>query len=382
MIKVAHITTSLSWKAGGVYEMLRYLLPALNGSKLVTTRLFGYPEKGIALDAVDYIEITPRVLPGFGYMPKMKGAVAAWKPDIVHSHGIWMYNSAVAASFARKGGKTVLTPHGMLDPWVYGRNRWKKVLVEALFENENIRRVSCIHALNMPEHAAIRKLGIRAPIAVIPNGVSLPSGEHESAPWDDLVFPGHRVLLYLGRIHPKKGLEELLKAWSLTAAARSEWDIVIAGWGDQRYCNQIIELIDSLGIGNSVHVIGPVFDHKKTGCLQNASAFILPSWSEGLPMAVLEAWANRLPVLMTEECNLNAAFAKNAALQISHEPAALAKTLDDLLSSNMQLDVIARNGQKLAEAHYQWSSVAMMEIQMYEWILGCASCPSFIERAI
>src|SRR5205807_2621978 len=126
---------------------------------------------------------------------------------------------ATAAYCTRRRVPYMISPHGMLDPWAIRHHRWKKVLAYAVFETNHVHGARCIRALCDSEARDIRQLKLKNPVAVIPNGVDLPelrvaTGTDGDAPWANLTEPGQKVLLFLGRIHPKKGLTNLLKAWA------------------------------------------------------------------------------------------------------------------------------------------------------------------------
>ena len=148
----------------------------------------------------------------------------------------------------------------------------------------------------------MRNYGLQNPIAIIPNAVDLPREGHEAGEpnWADVVPADAKVLMFLGRIHPKKGLSNLMRAWAEvrreSPSAAERWQLVIAGWEQGGHQQELERLSAILGLQASVHFVGPQFDEGKAATLNRADAFILPSFSEGLPVAVLEAWSYRLPV--------------------------------------------------------------------------------------
>jgi len=157
------------------------------------------------------------------------------------------------------------------------------------------------------ERRHIRDYGLRNPVCVIPNGVDLPE-DHQAPvlpPWSDRIPADAKVLLYLGRLHPKKGLPNLLQAWSMARRAvlaqARDWHLGIAGWDQGGHEADLRAQVSAAGLSKCVHFLGPQFGAGRAAAYRNAQAFILPSFSEGLPMAVLEAWAHSLPVLMTRQ---------------------------------------------------------------------------------
>src|SRR6185503_10078115 len=170
----------------------------------------------------------------YGFAPELAGALDDEKPDLAHVHGIWTYPTVAAQRWAGRHSRPYLvTIHGMLEPWALRNARWKKALAGALFENAALRRATCLHVNTEAELRSVRAYGLRNPICVIPNGVDLPEASIAPlAPWAKRVDADAKVLLYLGRLHPKKGLPHLLSAWAAIrkSACAEGWHLAIAGW--------------------------------------------------------------------------------------------------------------------------------------------------------
>ncbi len=304
----------------------------------------------------------------------------ALRPDVVHVHGLWQFPTRLARLLEQEF-PVVIAPHGMLDPWALARHRWKKAPAWHLWECGTLSRARCLHALSPSEARSIRALGFRGPVAILPNGTPRldRSKPRPLPPWSGRVPPGERVLLFLGRLHHKKGVAPLLEAWSRLSqeARRQGWWLVLVGPGEslRRPFRQ-----GSAGLDRCL-VFGPRFDSEKEACLAAASAFVLPSLSEGLPMAALEAMSWQLPVLLSQACNLPEAYAVGAALRV--EP-----TADDLERMIRQLlhlpederTAMGERGKALVEAQFSWPRVAAMTAGLYAWLLGGGECPAFVQR--
>jgi poly(glycerol-phosphate) alpha-glucosyltransferase len=184
--------------------------------------------------------------------------------------------------------------------------------------------------------------------------------------------PVRRTLLFLGRLHPKKGIRELLIAWARIAKdspgiARS-WRLAIVGWDDAGLLEQLRATTKELGLGeDSVVFPGALFGEDKAAALWNADAFVLPSYSEGLPMAVLEAWAHGLPVFMTRECNLPEGFDAGAAIEIRTDPAELAAVLARALP-RPDLAEVGRRGRELVRSQFSWPAIVSELRTVYDWL--------------
>lgn len=313
----------------------------------------------------------------FGMNPFLGRKVEAMAPDLLHLHGLWTYQSVVTQASRRP---LVISPRGMLDPWAIQNARTKKRIALRLAEAKNLHGAMCIHALNSDEAQAIRNFGITSPIAVIPNGVDLPETKAPVPPsW--LRGDGRKVLLFLGRLHPKKGLVELLRSWALLrdmapVVARS-WRLVIAGWDDGGHLDILKRTAGELNIKDDVMFPGAIYHDAKHSLLSHSDAFILPSYSEGLPVSVLEAWAYGLPVFMTPQCNLSFAFAQSGAVAVTTVPAEIAKKLATSLGTVRSAEV-GMNGRTIAAELYGWKRIAAKQIEMYEWLLGERGRPDFV----
>ncbi len=191
------------------------------------------------------------------------------------------------------------------------------------------------------------------------------------------------MLLFLGRLHPKKGLLNLVRAWAEVQADRpagaADWVLVIAGWDQGGHEARLRRLIDELGAAGTVRLVGPQFGDQKAASLAFADAFVLPSVSEGLPVAVLEAWSFSLPVLMTDACNLPEGFAAGAALRIEPDPAPMAEALRSLIAmSDADRQAMGTHARALVRERFQWSEIARQMKSIYEWLLGGGPAPACV----
>jgi glycosyltransferase involved in cell wall biosynthesis len=391
-MKVGLLTASLSRSAGGLYDATRMLAQGLQKSKGCDIEIFGLQDANTERDIPGWSGLKTNALPvqgpaSFGYAPGLGDLLRQSGIDLLHSHGLWMYPSRASLKWAKSNNKPyVISPHGMLDPWAVNNSRWKKRLVGWLYEDAHLRGAACLHALCDAELEAIRAYGLRNPVCVIPNGIDLPGGQAAAAlEWQSLLPENARVLLYLGRIHPKKGLVNLIHAWKMAKQGsdnKGPWVLVIAGWDQGGHEAELKALTSSLGISNSVFFVGPQFDEAKQASYASADAFILPSFSEGLPMVVLEAWAHSLPVVMTPQCNLPEGFAAQAAIKIETEAASIANGLNSLFAlPDQERLALGVRGRQLVEDHFTWPQIAVQMLAVYRWVLGQGEKPPCVKEA-
>lgn len=389
MIKLLLLSTSSSRNAGGLYNSVRNLGQELFRQKRVKPSVLVFRDEHTDEDINAY-EPLPVTLyniigpPGVAFTLDLYNKIKTALPDIIHVQGIYLFSSFVNLRYSKKRGiPYIISPRGMLDPWILNNNSLKKKIGFFLYEAKHISNAACLHALCMPEYKAIRQYGAKNPIAILPNGVYLPKEQDA----ETLIAPewkedGRKVLLFLSRLHPKKGIENLMKAWSNSGPEAKNWKIVIAGESNgPEYANELNALRKELNLEEDVFFIGPQFHKEKDTAFRFADAFILPSYSEGMPMAILEAWSYGLPVLMTEACNIEEGFAAGAALKIDTTPESIAGVLKEFfaLPEEKRLE-IGKNGYQLVKDRYTWESIAVQVTELYEWVADRSRpVPDFIK---
>ena len=328
----------------------------------------------------------PKGPTSFRYASELPSCVQALGADIVHNHGLWTFLSIATHRWAgRKPRPYVVSPQGMLDSWALKNSETKKRIAAFAYERRHLADAACLHAVGPAELAAIRAYGLTNPVCVIPNGVDLPTKKDAPAPWAGRVPSGARVLLYLGRLHPKKGLPNLVRAWKevlcadATGGASTDWILVIAGWDQANHEQDLKRLASSCEIGDRILFVGPLFGEARDAAYSNADAFILPSFGEGLPLAVLEAWAHKVPVLMTPECNLAEGYVAEAAIRIGTDPPQIAAGIRELVNLPQQTRLnMGLKGRKLVGERFNWAHIAASMHEVYEWLLGLRPKPNCV----
>lgn len=382
----------LSRQAGGLFYAVSSLCKQLQaaGSEIVVMG----PECGLPPeDLAVWKPISPQAYRSIGPLGTgvhLRRRLLKTGADLVHQHGIWKDDQWAAMHWQKRTDKpVVVSPHGMLDPWAVRNSAWKKQIVEKLFAREALDHATCIHALCRSEAESIRAYGLKNPIAIIPNGVDLPEFDRSTFNVQRLKSNPKGKLLYLGRIHPKKGLKELIEAWSMTHGAwREEWQLLIAGWDDGGHLDDLTKQASALGLltenaehsDSSIQFIGPKHGEEKDRLLRNVDAFILPSFSEGLPMSVLEAWAYGLPVIMTDCCNLPEGFESGAAIRVEPYAASIYQGLESMISMKEDdLKVMGIKGRNLVEQRFTWNRIAHDILKVYEWCYIGGATPECVE---
>jgi glycosyltransferase involved in cell wall biosynthesis len=389
-MKVTIVTYTFNRKAGGLYPTLLSLVDSLNELAIKTNLL--------AVDTFDNSSFESKselvsFRMQFLFLPFkiLRSLVGIWvglnqsRPNLVHTHGLWLIHSLIVPVWCKLNKVPwVVTPHGMLNAKALEISKIKKVIAFFLYERVHLNSAACLHALTTNEAIFFRDYGLKNPIAIIPNGVNKVSVEFKR------LFPSpnlknRKSLLYLGRLHPIKGMEALLDGWANLKnnnQLSSSWDLLIAGWGDDFYVKALEKKVNFLGISSSVILLGPKYDEEKRELLVSANAFILPSTSEGLPISILEAWTYCLPVLMTPECNLTECAFLGAGILIEPSKGGVESALDRLVSmSPIDLEIMGARGLQLVHERYLWKRIAMDMVKVYRWVCGDGSKPSCVRTS-
>ncbi len=385
-LSICIVTPTLSRSGGGIFPIVRAHAKGLHASPGARVTLYGLRDPSSDEDIATLLPVVPHAykaaIARIGYAPRLAGELLAADHDVVHQHGLWMYPSIAVSRWRRAHGRpTVISTQGMLEPWAVSNAAFRKRIAGMLFERSNLAHASCIQC-SEAEVAGVREFGLTNPIAVIPNGVELPDPAAPVPPRPDWLPQGRRVVLFLGRLHPKKGVAELLRAWSLllqsNARVATECSLAIAGWDDGGEEARLRSLASELALAPPQVIFpGALFGEAKAAAFAHAEALILPSHSEGFPMTVLEAWAHGLAVLMTRASNVPAGFAAGAALEITTDPAEMAAALEAAIFRT-DLHAMGANGRRLAQERYSWDAIVAELLVLYDWLAGRATAPSFV----
>ncbi|HEX4413387.1 MAG TPA: glycosyltransferase [Lacipirellulaceae bacterium] len=378
---------SVSRAAGGIFEVERRLAQQIAAMDQIEVQAFGTQDEFTQEDADAWKPVEVRTFPtrgprAFGWSPALKQAFDDNSADVGHLHVLWMHTSIIMRSWSRHHRKPYLTTlHGMLDPWALRNSRWKKELSAVLYERSCLNEAACVQTFSRSELRSAREFGLNNPICVIPNGIDIPQLCGVPAPWE---VNGKKTLLYLGRLHPKKGLVNLLGAWrKLRTASHTgleNWQLAIAGWSQGGHEAELKELTAAYGIQSEVKFLGPLYGDVKAGAYCGAEAVVLPSFSEGLPMAVLEAWAYRKPVLLTPQCNLPEGAAIGAAIEVAPEVDTLAEGLASLIeASDAERAQMGERGWELVNQKFTWPKVAAEMLSVYGWLVGGGPAPASVQ---
>ena len=299
------------------------------------------------------------------------------KDVIFHMHGLWLMANVYPARIAKRAGTPlVLAPRGMLAPAAINFSKWRKRLMWYAFQARAVEAVSCFHATSEQEYQEIRDFGLRQPVAVVPNGVAVPASPVR-APESRKT----RIALYLGRVHPKKGLDRLITAWRKIEDQHSEWSLRIIGPDEGGYVERLKRQAFELGIGR-VSFEEPLFGVAKAEAFRTADLFVFPTLNENFGMTVAEALAEGTPVICTKGAPWEGLVTHRCGWWIDHGPDQLAACLGDAMSIGRQeLAAMGSRGREWMRRDYSWESKARMMRDVYLWLSGGLPMPVFVHHA-
>lgn len=292
--------------------------------------------------------------------------------DLIHSHMLWTAPNYYSGFAAIKHNKPYLiAPRGTLSKWALERAIWKKKIVLALGQKKALNAVSCFHSTAEEERIEIAQYGYPdIPCAILPNGIHLPPPP---------TFRKNNLkkkLVFLSRIHPKKGVDILVRVWRQLQNRFTDWELAIVGANDNKYAIQMKELSRKLEC-ERINFTGEIKGDKKIEFLQKSHLFVLPTHSENFGMVVAEALSCNLPVICTKGAPWKGLESHNAGwwIDIGEEP--LEKALINAMSQSVSsLQIMGENGRSWMDTDYSWDGIAIKTIEVYNWLLERSDKPN------
>ncbi|WP_041710635.1 glycosyltransferase [Prochlorococcus marinus] len=350
-MKVLHISYSYDFKDGGITTVVEQLIREQKKTKIkvewLASNLFLSPFK----------------------RKKLIKEILKINPTIVHLHGLWRVHTRITNDLLKADIPYVITPHGMLDKWALNQSQLKKIISWYLWEKKALNNSSFIQVLSSGEFEAIKKINSAWKCHLISNGIFMPQkkelklNEYPKS-WEDKIPRNSNVLLFLGRFHKKKGINELIKAWEIVSkySYSKNWWICFAGSGNLK----ILKKFDNKSLIKRIIVSKPVFDLEKEKVFRNSSAFILSSFSEGLPMAALEAMSYGIPCLISENCNLSETLNIGAAIKTNPSVNEIIKSLKYLIKmDDNEKKKISKLAYNYVSINHNWSNLTSQLNDLY-----------------
>ena len=301
------------------------------------------------------------------------------KDYVIHSHGMWrmphIYPSWIAKE---KSAPLVLSPRGTMSSWALANSPVKKRLFWAVLQKKAIEAASCIHATGNPEYYDIRRNGVEKPVCIIPNGIDIPELRNQHRLENTAANQGSKEILFLGRLHPVKGVDILIRAWAAISDSRPGWHLRIVGPSNSRYAKKLTDQIYSQRISRCF-IDGPIYGNEKQQAYQSAQLYVLPSHSENFGMTVAESLANGTPVITTSNTPWAELDTKRCGWSIDLSQENLVHTLLEATAlQEGELRKMGLRGREFMRECYSWDSVASQMNEVYSWLLEGAEIPECV----
>lgn len=375
-MRVIHVVPAISDEASGP----SYCVPRLCDSIIASGT-------DVSLVALDWAPLPnpPSYLKRFplGFGPRKLGRspqMRAWleneaatgQVDILHNNSLWMMPNVYPGWACMKSrARLVVSPHGTVSTWAFQWHGFRKRLFWTLWQESTLRAAACFHATSEEECVDLRNLGFRQPIYVLPNGIDIP-------PLERIPSPGRRQLLFLGRIHPIKGVDILLRAWQSLQRHHSDWDLHFVGPDNNGYLNEMKNLAAQLGL-QRLTFHGPLYGADKLRAYRKAHLFVLPTHSENFGMTVAEALAAGTPAIVTKGAPWKKLDETGSGwwIDIGLEP--LVATLETALSQSPErLSQMGCAGRDWMLREYAWQQIGTKHTEIYNWIVNGGATPTFV----
>lgn len=359
-MKVIHFVAAIDCSLGGVSTYMQLLTKELG--QLTELIIVTWPTKSplpLVNCKVVYLPLFLSQTPK--YLLQWRRLLLDFQPDIVHINGIWMLQTWLFQREAIKQGiPTFITLHGMLEPWILQRNRCKKRLALFLYQREAIRKANILITTAESEKQHVLELGYNSSVVFIPNGIDV-SKIPIKKDWEI-----KKKILYLSRVHEKKGIELLLKVAFSLRNDLQDYEIIIAGEGEQEYIQGLKQQIKQMGIENIVNFVGGVYGDKKWELYSESDFFVLPTFSENFGYVIAEALACGVPVITTKGAPWEELDTYHCGCWIDRSHIALMEAMLSLIGkSSFQLKEMGLNGRKLVEQKYSASIMANLLYEQY-----------------
>jgi glycosyltransferase involved in cell wall biosynthesis len=386
-MKILHVIANLAPRYGGpskaCLEMARAVARLGHEVSIYTTNQDGPKELAVPLNrpvyrdgvAIRYFPIQP---PRFwGTSLPLARALRQKIPavDLVHLHSLYLFHNLVAGHYCRQYAiPYLMRPQGTLDPFIYRRHRWRKRLMEIMFENRNIRRAAALHFTTAEEAELAAPFTFQTPGLVVPLGIDsaelalLPEPGRFRARHPELA--DKRIILFFGRVNFKKGLDILVKAFGAVARKREDVHLVIVGPDNEGWGDKVRAWLSGEGLLGRTTFTGMLLGPEKLAVLRDADMFVLPSYSENFGIAVIEAMAAGLPVIISDKVNIwREVQAGGAGRVIPCGAGPLAEQILELLAQPELARQMGQSGRTLVQERFQWPRIAQNLAAAYAQII-------------
>ena len=382
-MKVLQVVPSLAPEWGGPVKVVNELAGALEvmgvSSEIISAqgRRVGNPETVTNDIPIHLFETGPIARLWTAHTPGLKKTLARKIPDfdLVHIQELWHYPGYIASKIARsRNVPYIVTIHGELNEWNLQQKRLKKQIYMTAIQRGILQKSAALHAITQAESNRIRQLEIETPVAMIPNGIhteefeNLPDRSQFVSRYPEL--ENRLIVLFLGRIQQKKGLDILAQAFGNLVRTRHDVRLVVAGPDEDNTLTEIKTILKSQGALEKAVFPGMLTGEQKLEALGAADIFALTSYSEGFSVALLEALSAGLPLVITDECNFPEVGDSRAGFVVRPNDSETASALMSLLDSADLRREMSENARRLVRSNYTWERIAKKMFTLYENVIA------------
>ena len=382
-MKVLQVVPSLAPEWGGPVKVVNELAGALEvigvSSEIISAqgRRVGNPETVTNDIPIHLFETGPIARLWTAHTPGLKKTLARKIPDfdLVHIQELWHYPGYIASKIARsRNVPYIVTIHGELNEWNLQQKRLKKQIYMTAIQRGILQKSAALHAITQAESNRIRQLEIETPVAMIPNGIhteefeNLPDRSQFVSRYPEL--ENRLIVLFLGRIQQKKGLDILAQAFGNLVRTRHDVRLVVAGPDEDNTLTEIKTILKSQGALEKAVFPGMLTGEQKLEALSAADIFALTSYSEGFSVALLEALSAGLPLVITDECNFPEVGDSRAGFVVRPNDSETASALMSLLDSADLRREMSENARRLVRSNYTWERIADKMFTLYENVIA------------
>jgi glycosyltransferase involved in cell wall biosynthesis len=375
-LRVIHVVPAITEEAAGPsYSVPRLCEALISNGVDVRLAVLNCVNRVINLPylKVFHLGLGPRKLGVSTKMKKwLKQEVTLRHVDIIHNHSLWMMPNVYAGSVVKNSQcRLVVSPRGTLSEYALKLNALQKKIFWRIFQGPALANASCFHATAECEYEDIRRVGFKQPVCIIPNGIDLPSFEKK--------HQGNRKqVLFLGRIHPKKGVDILLRSWQMVESRFPDWDLHIVGPDNGGYLDEMQLLAKKLQLNRTIFT-GPLFGENKLNAYRSANLFVLPTHSENFGMTVAEALAAGTPAIVSKGAPWEGLRENGAGWWIDVGEEALVTCFEEALSTpHEQLAQMGEAGYEWMKRDFSWQRIGEQFKITYQWLLNGGEAPSWV----
>ncbi len=278
------------------------------------------------------------------------------KFDLVHDHGVWLPNNHRVAKWAK--APRIVSPRGMLEPWALNHNKWKKKLAWWLYQRKNLKTAAAFHATAESEAAQLKKIGLSQPSFVVPNGIDFDEFEGD--------FVKEKTVLFLSRVHPKKGLPMWVEAWKTLAP--EGWKMRVVGPDEGGHTDEVRALVKEAGLQDEWSFEGSLEGADKLAALGSAELFALPTYSENFGIVVAEALAAGTPVITTTGTPWEGLHEHQCGWWVEPTVADLTRALREAVASD-ERRAMGQRGANWVKEEFAWDGIGRKITNAYQELL-------------